>query len=954
LVGREAEFEHLRNALDAATSGQLVAVMVGGEAGVGKTRLISEFASEARHGGVRVIVGQCVALGGDGMPFVPIAGALRDLAAQVGTDAFLGMAGPGRSVLPSLLPELGAEPTAFGDGRGRLFEAVAALVENAVAEQPLMLVVEDMHWADGSTRDLLRFVLRAVDSAQLMLVTTYRSDEIHRRHPLRPFLAELDRVPWVQRLDVPRFSHDEVDEQLRALLDREPSPELVEQTYRRSGGIPFFVEELAGSVGYDSTQPPLPDSLRDLLLVRAEQLPAHAQDVLRVLAVGGNQVADALLREVSTMEAIALEEALREAVSSNVIRVEGETYVFRHALLREALHDDLLPGTHVRLHSRYAEVLEDKPELASGRAWLEIAHHWGAAHEQERAFAAYLKAADDAMSGYAYAEGQRKLEHALELWHRMPDPVAISGGDRIDLLMRAAKAAELAGELERSLTLANEALAEPGIKDDLDRYAKLLDRRSKQLSDLEHADALAEIKSALAEIPAEPPTAARARLVAMLGARNMMDGKFTEAVAAAEEAIAIAEEVDVVPTLLRGLTILAPSLVATGQFDLGFEAIERANRLVEAHPNTRLEVTRTINLSDTYQLLGRYNDAVKTAIDGMDKARDVGLARSLGAMLTGNAVEPMIALGQWTDVDTLITRTLDLDPPARHRWHLQSLHAWLLLWQGDIKGAEVVLGEVRASQVGRSLGFQYRMPVARISAEIALAVDDPVRAWEYLAGELTTKWEHPGYALPTLAVGASVIGAKRRAGLAVRDDDIAELRAGAERAKEWPTAPVWLAVVDAELTDDADAWNAVIVAVDAAEGPAHLRPYARYRQAQALVNAGDRGAAMEVLPTARDEASGLGAGLIVSWVDDLARRVGLKLDGVAPGGRSAGGDAYGLTEREREVLRLVAAGRSNREIGAELFISVKTASVHVSNILAKLDVSGRGEAAAIAHRDNLA
>lgn len=948
LVGREAELAALRHALETASSGETTAVLVGGDAGVGKTRLVSEFAAEAAGDGATVIVGQCVALGGDGLPFAPIAGALRDLLAQLGEEAFLDLAGPGRDVLPSLLPELGARIGSMADGRGRLFEVVTVLLERVSAERPLVVVIEDVHWADGSTRDLLRFVIRALGSARVVLVGTYRADELHRKHPLRPLLAELDRVKAVRRLDVPRLSRDQVAEQVAGLLGREPTPALVRQIFDRSEGIPFFVEELAASAAGNGDRPPMPHSLREILLVRAEQLSPEAQDVLRLLAVGGNRVDHIVVEAVADLDPVTLETALREAVSSNVIKVDGDGYVFRHALLREALHDDLLPGTHARLHTRYAEVLDERPDMVTtGLASVEIAHHWNAAHEQERAFSAYLRAADDAKDAYAHAEALRMLERALELWHRMPDPVAMSGGSRVRLLHHAARAAEDAGELERSLSLTEAALAEPDVEVDPTRFGKLLLQRAKLLSDLERLEALTVMQEALKVVPAEPPSAERAGLLVMLGARLMMDDRFGEALEVADEAIAAAQAAGDRYAEMRGENVRGPSLVNSGSVTEGIEAFERVRVLAEATP--RYMIGYLINLSDAHNLLGRYATSARLAREGMQIAADVGLARSIGAMLAGNTAEPLLALGQWAEAGQLITSTLELDPPVRHAWHLLSMQAWLLLWQGDIEAAAAVLAELRSRQAGRSLAPQYGIPTARIAAEIALAAGNPQLAWDELASVFAAP-HSPGYVLSALAAGARALAALRLAGLPSPDTGETIVRDTLAQYAEWESMPLWRAVVEAELAgDDAALWRAAIGAADDAEGPVHLRAYTRYRAGAALVGAGDRTEAAGLLRDAVDLADQMGAGLIQQWSRDLARRAGIRLFDEAPADTSRG-----LTPREREVLRLVADGRSNREIGDELFISIKTASVHVSNILTKLGVSSRVEAAAVAHREGLA
>jgi ATP/maltotriose-dependent transcriptional regulator MalT len=947
-VGRGFELRALAAALADAEDGQATAVLIGGEAGVGKSRLIQEFARQAEVSGARVILGQSVELGGDGLPFAPIAGALRDLSGQLGPHRLIELAGPGGSMLPTLLPELGESTGNQSDGRGRLFEVVTVLLERASVDHPLVFVVEDLHWADASTRDLLRFAIRALDGARVLIIASYRSDEVHRRHPLRPFLAELDRVRAVRRLDVPRLSQDEVGEQLTGIFGSKPTADVVGKIFSRSEGIPFFVEELARA-GADGPHGALPDSVRDLLLVRVEQLSPSTQEILRVLSAGSAEVDDALLSAVVDLEQIELEAALREAVSANLIRVEGQAYAFRHALLREVLHEDVLPGKHARLHTRYAEVLENRPELVGdGSAAVAIAHHWYAAHEHERAFAAYIRAADDTARAYAHAETLRLLERALELWHRMPDPEATAGSSRARLLQRAARAAEDAGEMERSLALAKEGLAEPGV-DDLEVYGALLYQRVHMLKSLGRPAALDAAKEALAKIPESPPTAARALLLNQVAAAHMLDGRFDAAIPVARQAVEVAQASGDREVEMRAYNVLGPSYVHNDEIEAGFAAFEKSRQLAQADP--RLTVGYHINYSDSLNLLGRYAEAVELARSGIAQAAEIGMARNTGAMLAGNAAEPLISLGQWAEAGRLIKDAIDLDPPPRHMWHLLTLYALLKLLKGDLESARELLGEVRAQQAGRAIDSQYAVPRAHVEAQLAVAEGDLEAGWNYVVAALE-RTASAGYDLPVLTTGALIISRLARGGRPIPDGGVATIQSAVDRIGDWGSAHVWRAVIEAELTggegDSVDHWRTAVLTVDEAEGPVHLRPYTRFRLAESLVSAADRSAATEALRDAAELASRLDAGLLHQWIVDLARRAGIRLlDQVSSSGM------VGLTSRELEVLRLVAAGFSNREIGSELFISAKTASVHVSNILAKLGASSRFEAAAIAHRDGL-
>ncbi|WP_217145638.1 AAA family ATPase, partial [Streptomyces sp. AC627_RSS907] len=245
------------------------------------------------------------------------------------------------------------------DGRARLFELTARLLERLATERTLVLVIEDLHWADRSTRELLGYLFRSVQRARLVILATYRSDDIHRRHPLRPFIAEIDRMRTVRRIELARFNRAEVHAQIAGIYGTEPDRQLVDRVFERTDGNAFFVEEIAHSIT-DGAQCGLSESLRDLLLVRVEALPDDAERVVRIVAEGGSRVEHALLAAVARLGEDELIEALRTAVGSNILLPTDDDngYRFRHALVREAVTDDLLPSERARLNRQYATALE--------------------------------------------------------------------------------------------------------------------------------------------------------------------------------------------------------------------------------------------------------------------------------------------------------------------------------------------------------------------------------------------------------------------------------------------------------------------------------------------------------------------------------------------------------------------------------------------------------------------
>ncbi len=943
LVGRTDQRARLRGVLDEVIADGSRFVLLGGDAGVGKTTVIDAFTADLFSAladrKAQLVRGQCVPLGGDGLPYAPIVGTLRDLVAQHGREQVLEWAGAAAPALGVLLPDLTGRPPEGDSIRLQLFEAVTRLWERASEHAPLVVVLEDLHWADESTRHLLRFGARALTDAPVLILASYRTDELNRKHPLRPFLAEVGRLPAAVRIDVPSLNRAEVAELLTGLLERPPSNAVVDTVFRRSEGIPYFVEELARSATRGCID--MPDTLRDALNVRVQNLSGEAQEVVELAAVAGNRVEHALLAAAAGGAAVELDSGLREAIDSAVLTADETGYSFRHALLREVVHDDLLPGQHARLHAKFAALLEEHPELVNpGTAPLEIAHHWSAAHEATKAFTWSITAARSGAA--AYHEALKMYERALELWDQVDDPVAIAGS-RASVLKQAATAASNAGEEERALALVNAALAESGPGTAPEERISALMLKAGLQAGLLRPGAVEPMREAMAQLPEDADPVLRGRVLEALARRLMLSGEVEEGVATARAAVAASTGIGSASAESHARNTLATGLGAIGAEAEAMAEWERAGAL--ARGTTKTELRFAINYSDALNLTGRYADAASQALAGIELARDRGLERSVGSMLAGNAAEPLIALGQWSRAAAMIDRALELDPPPHHRAHLRLLQAWLRIWRGELDEADVILAEFRPTVGHDHPAPQYVSQIIRADAEHAMAVGDPERAWRAVSVFLHT-WDrfHGAYAYPVLAVAAA---AARALDVAESTTERSELIADflERRALRINIRPLWAPVITAELADTAEAWGSALAELTALPGPAHLPPYAGLRLAQHLVAARERAEARDVVATATAQAAALGARLLTDRLGALAHRAGF-----SPAAEVGASPLAALTPREIEVLQLVAAGNSNGEIGSALFISTKTASVHVSNILAKLGVSGRGEAAAMAYK----
>ena len=994
-VGRGPQRDALGAALRRTAAGEPQAVLVGGEAGIGKTRLVEEFLADAAASGAVTTLGGCLEVGAEGLPYAPLATALRRLHRRLGADlerAADGMEGH----LARLLPDFGetdGEPDEYG--RARLFEYTERLFERLGADRTLVLVVEDLHWSDRSTRELLAYLIRTLHRTRVLIVATYRTDDLHRRHPLRPFLAELERRRSVLHLELDRLDRPEVAAQLAGILGTgAPALALVDRIHRRSEGNPFFVEELAAAHQQGSPEG-MTDSLRDILLVRVESLPEPVQRVLRFAAEGGTCVEHALLAAVLDEGEDQLIEALRTAVGANILRpdADGEGYCFRHALVREAVSDDLLPGERRRVNRRFATVLEADPGLV-GRDTrpARLANYWYHAHDPARALPAALDAAREARRRNAFAEQLRMLERALELWDdasggdlapalRPQDwaetyPACTCGGsvhdgacDRlhlVDVLAEAVVAARRSGDRERGLSLARRAFDMIDEARNPLRAAWFRMQRAQILGYLHRPGGAAELEHARRLVADLGPSAVQAEVLALEATHAMMRMPGRHHLELVERAARIAREVGAAGVeqhariTLAGFTHFFGD--PQGAVTLLVDAVQRTREL--GIPDLYLRGLN--NLASLLVDIGCADRAAEAAERGLALVGRTELFGNTGAILSGNLVEALIAAGR-------IGRAAEVldgwdGDPARDSYHeyRHRLHAELALLAADPDAAAAHIA--RAREVVNSDQPQHLLPSARVAVAVAARQGRPLAARDELLAVLDAGL-HTGSAakmLPLLAEAAAAeadaralpAAAEGRAAVLAR---IAEAAAGPAPVSSPPLHTGWSRMVDGELAraagDDEGAAGHWRAAVDAFRTCALPGPLARalLRSAESAACRGHRDEARTSLQESATLAEAAGDRHLAAEAAYLGERAGLA---PAPAGprvpaRAVGpapASSLGLTPREGDVLRLLTLGRSNRQIAGELYISPKTASVHVSHILAKLGVAGRGEAAAVAHR----
>lgn len=984
-VGRANELDTLHDALARATAGEPQALLIGGEAGVGKTRLVEEFAEAACRRAAVVALGGCVEIGADGLPFAPFSTALRTLRREL-PDAFAVAAAGQEEELARLLPELAEQPPAHRVGRhdeegmARLFELTARLLEQVSAGHTVLLALEDLHWADASTRHLLAYLFRTLRTGRLVVLATYRSDDIHRRHPLRPLLAELDRLRTVRRVELDRFTRHEVGRQIAGILATEPDPAQVDEIFARSDGNAFFVEELAVCATEGCAD--ISDSLRDLLLVRVEALPEEAERVVRIAAEGGSTVEHRLLAAAARLAEDDLIEALRAAVNASILITapSGDGYRFRHALVREAVSDDLLPGERSRLNRRYAEALEADPTLVpADQRVMRLASYWYHAHDPAKALPAVLDASVAARARHAYSEQLRLLERAMELWDAAPQDVR--GGLRpvdytevyppcgcdpattplryLDLMAEAAVAGRLSGERDRAMKIIKRALRLLEDEDDPLRAAWFWIQRSRLVQAKAQGDGWRELATAQELVRGLPPSEVHAEVLANVANWSMVHRPGPGAFSAAERAVEYARMVGAREIEMTARLTLGSLMTDAGDIDAGLAEMYEVNRHTVEHGIAAVAGRSYVNLPSQLEFVGRSREAVPLLEEGIAYTQRFGLLDH-EAWVWGNLAESLFTLGRWEEAAEAASRSRRVGQSAKPRGFHARIRAELALARGEPAEAGSQLADARAHFGTHDFAPQHALPLARIAIGVAAGEGRLLDARAELERVLQAGFP-PGthrYGWPLLLTAATVEA--RAVGLPAADPGRPGTLEGIRcAAKSLATnAPVWQAYerwVRAELQraegrSCADDWAGIVAAFETLERPYDLARV-RYRLAEALLSTGDgrRDRATELLRLARAVAEHLRARPLADSVALLAQRARLPLTHASQQ-PAAPAESLGLTSRERDVLRLVSLGCTNRQIAEELFISPKTASVHVSNILAKLGVASRVEAAAVAHR----
>src|SRR5690242_12648666 len=649
IVGRVAERQALLALYARVVAGRAQVLLITGAAGIGKTRLVEELCvrAESAAGGARVLLGESAPLAGAALAYGPFVAALRDGAEWMLDDG-----------TPDMLA-----------ARHRLFVRVLELLAGLAARSPVVLVLEDLHWADDSSRELLAFLAVRLRDLPVMLVGTLREEEL--AGSVGQWLAELERRPGVSRLRLRGLADGEIAELVTGLLPADAaSDDRVAAVVGAADGNPLYARELA-----DAGPGALPASITDAVLAKAAGLTAQARAVVDQVCVADGGMSHELLAAAVPLPEKRLLASARRAVASGLLVPAGDGYAFSHALTRQVLYAQLLPGERRQLHHRLAEALAARPDSDPGL----LAEHWHRAGAPDRAGPAAVLAARRAVAERAYPEAVRSYALAIELAAWLPEAGPA-------LLEEAARAAGWAGDPDRAASWIADALAQCGDTAPTDR-ARLLERLGRYRFDAGDFDAAVDAtERAVTLLNDGPPSALRARVLAALATGHMLLGDFGGALPVAERAVAEAQQAGAVAERAHGLATLGIVLAHRGEFDPGIAALRTSFSLARSAGNVEDVIRAAANHTYLLYTAGRFTEALDVAKEGRAVAESLGAPPALTSTLDDNIAAVLAATGRWAEADQLLAELMgESSAKAAHYLELRQLE--LAVGRGDSQRA---------------------------------------------------------------------------------------------------------------------------------------------------------------------------------------------------------------------------------------------------------------------------
>jgi DNA-binding CsgD family transcriptional regulator len=985
LIGRGPELATLTAALSDAETGRGRTVFVVGESGIGKTRLVSTLADHASRRGFSVAVGRAYPVE-SGVPYAVFSDALLPMLRGVEPSVINVLTRGGTAELAQLFPALGAGAERSSSARGDPAELKARLLWNFsqflsrfAAKQPLLLLLENLQWADSASLEMLHFVARQISGDRILLVGTHNDPDLRGGATLRATDQSLRTLGNTQRVRLAPLTAAAIIEILERRFDTAPDRvrAFAERLHRWTGGNPFFIDETikalvdggqlrstpGGWVGWDVDELRVPATIREAVLARLSELSAHARPLADIAAVLGMRASHDELEAVGGLDHETLIAAIDELRGAGVLTEREDAgdivYDFSHPLLQETLYSDLGLARTRTLHGAVAEALEG---LYADRAMQhagELAFHYSRGDPRRLAAKAveYLRAAGrDASAKYANREAGDYLSAALALAEQE------QGAPPVELVADLARVRQRLGDYAGAVALWERALDAARATYDDARIASI--ERSIGLARYwsgAFEEALAHYEAATHAAHRSSDRHLEARVLIAKASCLQAVGRSAESRTEVERALAIASDLGDDALLARVHRSLLLLYLWTGPAEKAREQGHEAIELAEASGQRAVAWSGHWALAVLAGLTGKADEVRRHLTEAHRLAEE--LRSPLFRLWTSEVeIEYAAGIGEWDRAVTVAERSIAMARSLGQRTLLPRVLVWaglLYLGRGDIERGKACVDEAWALSAGADPGAASRDVFAVVPAHIGRAAYHLAMghyAEAILVGEHGLKIaDRSGYVVWALHRLIPIVAeASLWASDMKRATELGKRLRQQSKALDQRLGLAWADACDAlvEMLHGSKERAVALLegAIEALEAIPYVPDAARLRRqlARALAETGDREGATRELRRAHEVFAHLGAERELDATREQLRELGAR-----PPTRSVTQGIAGLTGRELEIVRLVAARRSNKEIGAALGISARTASTHLSNIFSKLGVTSRGELADLAREAGL-
>ena len=940
IIGRQLQKTGLTELFEKTRNGQGTIALIAGEAGMGKTLLAEEMLSAS---GLSFYTGRTTE--GVTLPYGPVTGVLRDYLRRTNTQSI--DCGPLTQYLACLLPELGtgkAQPDAE-----TLVETLIAALSAIADREPAAIFFDDLHWADDATLYMLPLIAERTRNLPLLILGTYRSDEIPRGHQLRRMRNELRRRRLLHEITIENLTRDETEHLINRAIGASPAPSLTDIIYEKTLGVPLFVEELSAVLSShhrleethgglalpEGEGVPVPESIRDAVLLRLDNLTESSRNLLEISAVAGIEFDFDLVTNVAQTD-----EGLADLIERNwITEIAPGRGSFRHGLVREAVYNEITWSKRRTLHRRIAEHLE-----SSGAPPEQISEHWLAANEMYNARKALLVSAERSCELHAYRDAARAAHRALENW-REGDNEEL----RLQTLERLAQCAQLNGQLGDAVRSLKEVVDSPIVKKDFKRYAKT-QRSLATVYGLQGAwEQYLTARTAAAEAFEKSGADAEAATEWLAAAtRNYGMSNIQPAIDLSLKAYDLAVKAGRPDLQTRILGIKGNALSAAGRLEEGIETVHEGLSLALQHNLPEAASDAYKRLGDSLEAASRFSSASKAYHSAYNFCRRQGDDK-LAQLCLGCMAYVLFRTGNWKQCDDVCREVLN---------DSNSFEGSLSLAYGMLGFVNTYRGTFRAARKYINKGMEL---VRKLNIENLImgylegrALLDELEGKDESAAEnyrqlleMRAKINDDHYALPALCSAVTFFATR-----GMEKDAVLCSKALADMAKHSGNIEN-LGVLAYALGETSLLQNNTKEAIrqfeQASEHFEKLEtPLERLKAEFRLGVAHKRNHvhkdAIKHLRNAYNIAKNLGCRPLASQIADELDTLGEPV-GEQRSPEAASRAAYnGLTRRQVEILRLITNGLTNKEIAAKLYLSPRTVEMHVANILDRLNCRSRIEA----------